>query len=151
MSNENKTQLQTNNTALASLTDRVLAAKDTAAALPDAGSGGASVGSVTINLPVSNNQVIALCLVDGNIVTVDLSGNSSYTIDNVLVGSMVFVYIYETIPYTNIVTVGDIAKQTFNVFYNNTGYYYTSIITGTNPSTITYSQGGGGGLEPPLM
>lgn len=41
MPNENKTQLQTNNTALASLTDRVLAAKDTAAALPDAGSGGA--------------------------------------------------------------------------------------------------------------
>lgn len=40
MSTENKTQLQTNNTALASLTDRVLAAKEVAAALPDAGSGG---------------------------------------------------------------------------------------------------------------
>lgn len=36
----NKTQLQTNNTDLDALIARVNAAKDTAASLPDAGSGG---------------------------------------------------------------------------------------------------------------
>jgi hypothetical protein len=38
----NKTQLQTNNTALDALITRVNAAKETAASLPDAGSGGGS-------------------------------------------------------------------------------------------------------------
>lgn len=42
----NKTQLQTNNTALDALITRVNAAKDTAASLPEAGGGGSGGGSV---------------------------------------------------------------------------------------------------------
>ena len=51
----NKTQLQTNNTKLDALITRVNSAKDTAASLPEAGSGGSSEGlevcTVTINCP----------------------------------------------------------------------------------------------------
>ena len=46
----NKTQLQTNNTALDALITRVNAAKDTAASLPDAGSGGGNVETCEVNL-----------------------------------------------------------------------------------------------------
>ena len=54
----NKTQLQTNNTALASLTDRVLAAKDTAAALPDAGGGSVETCTVTHDGPTAPGLVV---------------------------------------------------------------------------------------------
>jgi hypothetical protein len=45
----NKTQLQTNNTNLQSLIDRINAAKDTAASLPEAGGGG-SLETCTVSL-----------------------------------------------------------------------------------------------------
>lgn len=64
----NKTQLQTNNTTLASLTDRVLAAKDTAAALPDAGGG--SVETCTVKLETGSGAYgvyYATTITNGNI------------------------------------------------------------------------------------
>ena len=52
----NKTQLQTNNTNLDALITRVNAAKETAASLPDAGSGGSGGGSVeTCTVTMVNN------------------------------------------------------------------------------------------------
>lgn len=55
----NKTQLQTNNTNLQSLIDRVNAAKDIAASLPEAGSGGSSGGGLDINGIIEEYQVLA--------------------------------------------------------------------------------------------
>ena len=52
----NKTQLQTNNSALDALITRVNAAKDTAASLPEAGSGGGSVETCTLEL-TTNTQL----------------------------------------------------------------------------------------------
>jgi hypothetical protein len=47
----NKTQLQTNNTNLQSFIDRINAAKDTAASLPEAGGGG-SLETCTVSLRI---------------------------------------------------------------------------------------------------
>ena len=52
----NKTQLQTNNSALDALITRVNAAKDTAASLPEAGSGGGSFETCTLEL-TTNTQL----------------------------------------------------------------------------------------------
>lgn len=49
----NKTQLQTNNTALDALITRVNAAKDVAASLPEAGAGGGGARTVSVTV---NNQ-----------------------------------------------------------------------------------------------
>jgi len=49
----NKTQLQTNNTALDALITRVNAAKDVAASLPEAGGGG---GATTVSVTVNNQS-----------------------------------------------------------------------------------------------
>lgn len=60
----NKTQLQTNNTALDALITRVNAAKDTAASLPEAGgSGGAETCTVTMVQEWGGNDDPALCIV----------------------------------------------------------------------------------------
>lgn len=58
----NKTQLQTNNTALDALITRVNAAKDTAASLPEAGGGGGSTGSgvETYTLVVESKDAVKL-------------------------------------------------------------------------------------------
>lgn len=50
----NKTQLQTNNTALDALITRVNAAKDTAASLPDAGSANTNVIYIGSSEPSSD-------------------------------------------------------------------------------------------------
>lgn len=86
----NKTQLQTNNTALASLTDRVLAAKDTAAALPDAGSGGSvETCTVTINRSVYTYGWYTQ-LIDGEKVTTKFTGGTTtLTVENVIVNSCI--------------------------------------------------------------
>lgn len=52
----NKTQLQTNNTNLQSLIDRVNAAKNTAASLPEAGDGGGAIPIIT--LPVGATEIV---------------------------------------------------------------------------------------------
>jgi hypothetical protein len=51
----NKTQLQTNNTALDALITRVNAAKDTAASLPEAGSGG-GIQTCTVTFNSTNSS-----------------------------------------------------------------------------------------------
>lgn len=51
----NKTQLQTNNTNLQSFIDRVNAAKDTAASLPEAGGGSDSGGSAELTIKLNSN------------------------------------------------------------------------------------------------
>lgn len=53
----NKTQLQTNNTNLDSLITRVNAAKDVAAALPEAGGGSVSVEYEIVNLTENTNSI----------------------------------------------------------------------------------------------
>jgi hypothetical protein len=65
----NKTQLQTNNTALDALITRVNAAKDVAASLPEAGSGGSSGGSVEtcfLNVVAGSMAKFAYTSIDEN-------------------------------------------------------------------------------------
>lgn len=60
----NKTQLQTNNTALDGYIARINAAKETAASLPDAGSGGSGGG--TISVTVNNSSMNPVYYWDAN-------------------------------------------------------------------------------------
>lgn len=97
MSNENKTQLQTNNTALASLTDRVLAAKDTAAALPDAGGGGA-VETCTVHLDGYAEIPYGFTVYENGTISAKTGiieetnwGLGESTIENVVCGSLIYI------------------------------------------------------------
>ena len=55
----NKAQLQTNNTALDGYIARINAAKDVAASLPEAGSGGGGSGSRTVRVSVINQSILS--------------------------------------------------------------------------------------------
>lgn len=93
----NKTQLQTNNTALDALITRVSAAKDTAASLPEAGgSGGGGIETCTVQVgtsPYPSLCIGATILNDtGNISTYCTTNGSSDTIQNVICGSVIYVY-----------------------------------------------------------
>lgn len=86
----NKTQLQTNNTALDTLITRVNAAKDTAASLPEAGGGGGSVKTCTVT--IRSNMSCAIYgteYIDGEIGRIEeiCRQNSSITISNVVKNS----------------------------------------------------------------
>lgn len=52
----NKTQLQTNNTALDGYIARINAAKEVAASLPDASGGGGNIETCTLNITNSDNK-----------------------------------------------------------------------------------------------
>lgn len=110
----NKTQLQTNNTNLDALITRVNAAKDTAASLPEAGSGGSGGGSVeTCTVTVTNPyscygiDVIATTVVDGvETPYVSLTpyggGSDTHEISNVKCGSIITVLFFNSdssVPY----------------------------------------------------
>lgn len=101
----NKTQLQTNNTALDGYIARINAAKDVAASLPEAGSGGSGGGSVetcTVTVTAMMNpltKIAAMRYVDG--VFEQVSGlimMVGSTIDNVVCGSLVTVICTSTEP-----------------------------------------------------
>ena len=92
----NKTQLQTNNTALDTLIARVNAAKDTAASLPSAG-GGSGGGNNTETVPISvtaDEPGVTIFYMDGSITFQQSGVNGSHTF-NVLKGS-IFVMTYYT-------------------------------------------------------
>lgn len=86
----NKTQLQTNNASLDGYIARINAAKDVAAGLPDAGSGGASVETCTVTIEYADadfggigaipESVIYGSILDdnGNIQTVTLQGGIDF-------------------------------------------------------------------------
>lgn len=90
----NKTQLQTNNTALDALITRVNAAKDVAASLPEAGGGGGNANieicTVTISFTNSDPREVFISgtqLEDGNIVPftfVDSDDSSSQSFSSPL-------------------------------------------------------------------
>lgn len=93
----NKTQLQTNNTALDALITRVNAAKDIAASLPDAGgSGGGDVETCTVQFGTSSyaslNVYATILDDDGNITAYTIEGAYSGTIENILCCSVVCIY-----------------------------------------------------------
>jgi hypothetical protein len=96
----NKTQLQTNNTNLDALISRVNAAKDTAASLPEAGSGGSGGGSIeTCTITFDNISwgcpivIVSAMVVENGIyqtyTNFSDTGNQLYTITipNVVCGS----------------------------------------------------------------
>ena len=113
MSTENKTQLQTNNTSLASLTDRVLAAKDTAAALPDAGGGG--------GLQFATGTLSNLSLLNGNpIVVTGLSFKPKYV--------FLFTTSGKTISDVNNYVLGAVLDSVNGVSYINYSWKSTSTV-----------------------
>jgi hypothetical protein len=102
----NKTQLQTNNTNLASYTDRVSALIDVANSLPEAGgSGGGSVETCNVNItftkvhaPVYPKfvQMIYTHLADGKIESVykiNTEVYTSFSLDNIICGSFIWMYL----------------------------------------------------------
>ena len=114
----NKTQLQTNNTALDALITRVNAAKDTAASLPESG-GGSSGGSVeTCTVTLDNESLSCDCTIFTIMATVVENGverpyffeNSAgewiyaHTISNVKCGSRIYLitHLNMTTPYVEI-------------------------------------------------
>lgn len=108
----NKTQLQTNNTALDSLVSRVNAAKDIAASLPEAGnSGGGNVDTctVTINHPYTTTSYSLKDFIERYFITTYADENyslesydynldeprittTSITINNVVCGTQLSIY-----------------------------------------------------------
>lgn len=87
----NKQQLQTNNTALDRYIARINAAKDVAASLPDAGSGGGNIETCTVTLTATTGIIRygATKYVDG-ILTCENSvgsGAVNLTLNNVVKGS----------------------------------------------------------------
>lgn len=94
----NKTQLQTNNTALDALITRVNAAKDTAASLPEAGGGGGSVETCTVTITTlmggSIAEVFITQCVNGIISTLSKNtiGEKTTTIENVVCNSVISFY-----------------------------------------------------------
>lgn len=92
----NKTQLQTNNTALDGYIARINAAKDVAASLPEAGSGGGSGGgleTVTISVSCTVEPGTEICYIDGSL-TYIRTPVVSYTEYNVLKGSILAMLAY---------------------------------------------------------
>ena len=77
----NKTQLQTNNTNLDALIARVNAAKNTAASLPSAGSGGSALETVTITYTDMPDPGVTIIYMDSsmNIQSLPLTRNMSFT------------------------------------------------------------------------
>lgn len=73
----NKTQLQTNNTALDGYIARINVAKEIAASLPEAGGSGGG----TISVTVYNNSVSPVYYWDANGVLNNVSANSTATVD----------------------------------------------------------------------
>lgn len=109
----NKTQLQTNNTALASLTDRVLAAKDTAAALPDAGSGGgSSVETCTVSVGTKSSLIArpswSFLVYENNALSVYhpslnmLTMVDQIVVENVVCGSFIYTDGFSNSPVANV-------------------------------------------------
>lgn len=101
----NKEQLQTNNNELATFYNRIIAAKETAASLPDAGSGGGTAVAVKaeIGIKTKKNAMTSLPFLVESIdyVAVDANGvlatnrNASPIfmtyLDNVAVGTFLFI------------------------------------------------------------
>lgn len=90
----NKTQLQTNNTTLDTLITRVNAAKDTAASLPEAGSGsggGASVETANVTVTGWWRRIAASVYTNGSISSIILTGIDDGDISNVVRGSAIFI------------------------------------------------------------
>lgn len=91
----NKTQLQTNNTNLDAIIARVNAAKNTAASLPEAGSGGSGGGSVetctVTSTATTNNKSVYYTEGSGNLQNVTMSINEVAT----------FTVLKNTIMYVN--------------------------------------------------
>ena len=97
----NKTQLQTNNTALDALITRVNAAKNTAASLPEAG-GGSGGGSVeTCAVQISSEYGLKSIIYTGldsteQLVSVDetflITPPMEYTLPEVVVGTSLTIY-----------------------------------------------------------
>lgn len=97
----NKTQLQTNNTALDALITRVNAAKDVAASLPEAGGGSIATTSVTVSGEFT--KVYATTYTGGEISYSE--HHSDYdvidvSITNVVSGSSLVVIAYGSIDVT---------------------------------------------------
>ena len=115
----NKEQLQTNNNELAAFCNRIVAAKETAANLPDAGSGGggaiatvkSEIGIKTKKSPTSSMpflvESIDYVTVDANgVLTTNRNASPVYMtyLDNVVVGTFLFV---KTINNPTSCTVND--------------------------------------------
>lgn len=97
----NKTQLQTNNTTLDALITRVNAAKETAASLPEGGSGGGeSIETCTVEIHMSSGKKCYATTVNtnGNVVFSEVTSVNDYDtvsggiaiIENVVCNSFIY-------------------------------------------------------------
>ena len=99
----NKTQLQTNNTALDALIARVNAAKDTAASLPEAGGGSVETCTVTVGVTTGSSVYCTYTKCENGTITyetmapsltfgtVDYAYCDYFVLTNVVCNSTVFV------------------------------------------------------------
>jgi hypothetical protein len=77
----NKTQLQTNNTALDGYIARINAAKDVAAGLPEAGGSGGGASIETCTVTISNeSQTVKCCYTDANMTIQNCIGSKTITV-----------------------------------------------------------------------
>jgi hypothetical protein len=100
----NKTQLQTNNTALDALITRVNAAKEVAASLPEAGSGGdVETCTVTLNYQRLSLGAVVYTTPDGAgyMNSFNNSTTGSLTIENIVKNSAFVVFAICALPYIN--------------------------------------------------
>lgn len=77
----NKTQLQTNNTALDGYIARINAAKEVAAGLPEAGGSGGSGSGGTISVAVQNQSISPVYYWDVNGTAQEVAASSVQTVD----------------------------------------------------------------------
>lgn len=142
----NKTQLQTNNTALDALITRVNAAKDTAASLSEAGggSGGGSVETCTVTINVNQPLVLYEYAViikesDGIISVINdvyRQGNT-VTIPNIVKGSLILIKTNNpVIPAWSFSNSADVSIIHSGYFDSST-WFFQIAQTASNNITIT--------------
>lgn len=153
----NKTQLQTNNTTLDSYIARINAAKETAASLPEAGSGDSGGGASVETCTVTINNYSGECF-SGIIATVIEGGqevpyisvapgqvNLPVTISNIKCGTpIVIIYdigwagisIADFIPYTEVDCGAAFISATALNGYGDYVYVFTAPTIANSNSTI---------------
>lgn len=138
----NKTQLQTNNTALDALIARVNAAKDTAASLPETGGGG-GVETCTVKITCPTSDIYGYFytkVVDGNysmgyFTNESERSNLDVTLTDVLCGGFIAVQTNISMNFLSVAISGDATYEV--ICMTSSAMPIVAITTPTSPGSYS--------------